>query len=39
MHAQGLEPDPMTPEAFAAMIKADIQKSKDVITAANIKVE
>jgi tripartite-type tricarboxylate transporter receptor subunit TctC len=39
MHAQGLEPDPMTPEAFAALIKADIQKSKDVITAANIKVE
>jgi len=39
MHAQGLEPEPMTPEAFAALIKADIQKSKDVITAANIKVE
>jgi tripartite-type tricarboxylate transporter receptor subunit TctC len=39
MHAQGLEPGPMTPDAFAALIKADIQKSKDVITAANIKVE
>jgi tripartite-type tricarboxylate transporter receptor subunit TctC len=39
MHTQGLEPEPMTPEAFAALIKADIQKSKDVITAANIKVE
>ena len=39
MHAQGLEPEPMTPEAFAAMIRADIQKSKDVIAAANIKVE
>ena len=38
-HAQGLEPDPMKPEAFSALIKADIQKSKDVITAANIKME
>jgi tripartite-type tricarboxylate transporter receptor subunit TctC len=39
MHAQGLEPEPTTPDAFAALIKADIQKSRDVITAANIKVE
>ena len=39
MHAQGLEPDPVTPEAFVALIKADIQKSKGVITAASIKVE
>jgi tripartite-type tricarboxylate transporter receptor subunit TctC len=39
MHLQGLEPEPMTPGAFAALIKSDIQKSRDVITAANIKVE
>lgn len=39
MHAQGLEPEPLTPDAFAALIKSDIQKSKDVISSANIKVE
>ena len=39
MFAQGLEPEPMSPDAFAALIRADIQKSKDVISSANIKVE
>ena len=39
MLAQGLEPEPMSPDAFAALIRADIKKSKDVITSANIKVE
>jgi tripartite-type tricarboxylate transporter receptor subunit TctC len=39
LHAQGLEPDPMSPEQFAALIKADIQKSKAIIDKAGIKVE
>ena len=39
MHAQGLEPEPMSPDAFSTLIRADIQKSKGVITSANIKVE
>jgi tripartite-type tricarboxylate transporter receptor subunit TctC len=39
MHAQGLEPDPMSPEQFAALIKADIQKSKAIIASAGIKAE
>jgi len=38
-HAQGLEPNPLSPDGFAALIKADIQKSKDIIAGANIKVE
>ena len=37
--AQGLEPNPMSPNEFAALVKADIQKSKEAIAAANIKVE
>lgn len=36
---QGLEPNPISPEEFAAMIKADIKKSRDVIASAGIKVE
>jgi tripartite-type tricarboxylate transporter receptor subunit TctC len=36
---QGLDPSPATPEEFAALIKADIQKSKATIANANIKVE
>jgi tripartite-type tricarboxylate transporter receptor subunit TctC len=36
---QGLEPSPMSAEEFAALIKSDIQKSKAIISAANIKVE
>jgi tripartite-type tricarboxylate transporter receptor subunit TctC len=36
---QGLEPNPMSPEEFGALIRADIQKSKATIAAANIKVE
>jgi tripartite-type tricarboxylate transporter receptor subunit TctC len=39
LHGQGLEPNPMSADEFAALIKADIQKSKAVITSANIKVE
>jgi tripartite-type tricarboxylate transporter receptor subunit TctC len=39
MHAQGLEPDPMSPEQFAALIKADIEKSKAIIAKAGIKAE
>jgi tripartite-type tricarboxylate transporter receptor subunit TctC len=39
MHAQGLEPDPMSPDQFAALIRADIQKSKEIIASAGIKVE
>ena len=37
--AQGLEPNPMSPEEFSTLIKADISKSKELITSANIKVE
>jgi tripartite-type tricarboxylate transporter receptor subunit TctC len=36
---QGLEPSPASSEEFGALIKADIQKSKTIITNANIKVE
>ena len=39
MHAQGLEPDPMSPEQFAALIRTDIQRSKEIIASAGIKVE
>ena len=37
--AQGLEPSPMTPDEFGALIRADIQKSREVISSAGIKVE
>jgi len=36
---QGLEPSPMTAEEFATLVKSDIQKSRNIISAANIKVE
>ena len=36
---QGLEPTPISSDEFGALIKADIAKSKTVITSANIKVE
>ena len=36
---QGLEPSPMSAEDFAALVKSDIQKSKAIISGANIKVE
>ena len=36
---QGLEPNPLSQDEFAAMIRADIQKAKDVIRSAGIKVE
>ena len=38
-HAQGLEPTPTSPDEFSALIRADIQKSKGIITTAAIKVE
>ena len=37
--AQGLEPAPAPADEFGALIRADIQKSRDIITHANIKVE
>jgi tripartite-type tricarboxylate transporter receptor subunit TctC len=37
--AQGFDAAPGSPEEFAALIKADIQKSRDIITTAGIKVE
>jgi tripartite-type tricarboxylate transporter receptor subunit TctC len=37
--AQGFDAGGGTPEEFAALIRADIQKSRDVITKAGIKVE
>jgi tripartite-type tricarboxylate transporter receptor subunit TctC len=36
---QGLEPTPISSDDFGALIKADIAKSRTVITTANIKVE
>lgn len=37
--AQGFDAGGGTPEEFAALIRADIQKSRDIITTARIKVE
>ena len=37
--AQGLEPSPLSPDEFGALIRADIQKSREVISSAGIKVE
>lgn len=36
--AQGLDATPMAPEEFGALIKADIQTSREIIAAAGIKV-
>jgi tripartite-type tricarboxylate transporter receptor subunit TctC len=36
---QGFDVSPSTPEEFAAVIRTDIQKSREVIAAAGIKVE
>ena len=36
---QGLEPHPQSPDEFAALIRDDIRKNKDVIASAGIKVE
>jgi tripartite-type tricarboxylate transporter receptor subunit TctC len=36
---QGLEPNPMSADEFGALIKADIQKTKAIISTANIKIE
>ncbi len=36
---QGLEPSPQSPEEFSALIRTDIQKTKDIISSAGIKVE
>lgn len=37
--AQGFDAAPGSPEEFAALIKADIQKSREIIAAARIKIE
>jgi tripartite-type tricarboxylate transporter receptor subunit TctC len=37
--AQGFEAAPASPEEFASLIRADIQKSREVIASAGIKVE
>lgn len=37
--AQGLEPAPLSVTEFASLVKADIAKSKEIITSAGIKVE
>jgi tripartite-type tricarboxylate transporter receptor subunit TctC len=39
LQGQGLEPGPVSPEEFARLIKADVQKSKEIIASAGIKVE
>jgi tripartite-type tricarboxylate transporter receptor subunit TctC len=37
--AQGFDAGGGTPEEFAALIRADIKKSREIITTAGIKVE
>lgn len=37
--AQGFDAAPTSPEEFASLVRADIQKSREIITAAGIKVE
>ena len=37
--AQGLEPQIRSPEEFSALIKADVEKSRQIIATAGIKVE
>lgn len=37
--AQGLEPQPVSPDDFAGLIRTDIAKSRDIIAQAGIKVE
>ena len=37
--AQGFDASPSSPEEFAALIRADIQKSREIIAAARIKIE
>ncbi|MCJ0763671.1 Bug family tripartite tricarboxylate transporter substrate binding protein [Variovorax terrae] len=37
--AQGFDAAPVSPEEFAALIKADIQKSREIIATAGIKIE
>jgi tripartite-type tricarboxylate transporter receptor subunit TctC len=37
--AQGFDAGGGTPEEFAALIRSDIQKSREIITTAGIKVE
>jgi tripartite-type tricarboxylate transporter receptor subunit TctC len=39
LQGNGLEPQPISAEEFAAMVKADIQKNRAVIQSAHIKVE
>ncbi|MGJ7541869.1 Bug family tripartite tricarboxylate transporter substrate binding protein [Variovorax sp. LT1R16] len=39
LQAQGFDAAPSSPEEFAALIKADIQKSREIIAAARIKIE
>ena len=39
LQGQGLEPSPMSAQEFSSLIKNDIQKSKEVIQSAGIKVE
>lgn len=39
LHGNGLNPQPVGTDEFAAMVKADIQKNRAVIQSANIKIE
>jgi tripartite-type tricarboxylate transporter receptor subunit TctC len=39
LHAQGLEPEPHSPDDFSSLIRADILKSRGIINSAGIKVE
>jgi tripartite-type tricarboxylate transporter receptor subunit TctC len=39
LQAQGFDASPGTPEEFAALIRADIQKSREIIAAARIRIE
>lgn len=39
IHAQGAEPQAMTPEKFAALLKADHQSMKDIVKKAGVTME
>ncbi|WP_234814935.1 Bug family tripartite tricarboxylate transporter substrate binding protein [Noviherbaspirillum denitrificans] len=39
IHAQGAEPQPMTPEKLSALLKADYQEMKDVVKKAGVTID
>ena len=39
IHAQGAEPQAMTPEKFSSLLQADYQSMKDIVKQAGVKIE